>query len=62
MYRMIYLLFLALLLVPAGVASAALPDGWASQDIGGPAIAGSADQTASIWTVKGSGADIWGTS
>ncbi|HLB73081.1 MAG TPA: hypothetical protein VJJ98_03600, partial [Sedimentisphaerales bacterium] len=62
MYRMIYLLFLALLLIPAGAASAALPDMWASQDIGGPAIAGSADQTAGIWTVKGSGADIWGTS
>jgi uncharacterized membrane protein/uncharacterized protein YdeI (BOF family) len=31
-------------------------------DIGTPALAGSASLSAGAWTVKGSGADIWGTS
>jgi len=43
----------------AGVASAALPPGWASQDIGDEGLPGSADELAGIWTVVGSGHDIW---
>ena len=57
MYRILfYLLFLALLLAPAGTASAALPDGWFSQDIfrasdGNPPAGTGADQAVSVWTV-----------
>ena len=39
-----------------------LPSGWASQDIGGPGVAGSACQSSGTWTVKGGGADIWNSS
>jgi regulation of enolase protein 1 (concanavalin A-like superfamily) len=34
---------------------------WTSQDIGGVAAAGSSSYAAPVWTVNGSGADIWGT-
>ena len=39
-----------------------LPPPWVSQDIGGPGLAGSAWAAGSVFTVKGSGDDIWGTS
>ncbi len=39
-----------------------LPSGWADLDIGSPSIAGSASYSGTTYTVKGSGADIWGTS
>jgi len=32
----------------------------ANQDIGSPGIPGSASEAAGVWTVEGSGADIWG--
>ena len=38
-----------------------LPAGWAHADIGATPIAGDATQTSGIFSVKGSGADIWGT-
>jgi hypothetical protein len=38
-----------------------LPSGWAHGDIGATPIAGDATQTSGLFTVKGSGADIWGT-
>jgi hypothetical protein len=38
-----------------------LPSGWADADIGVTPIAGDATHTSGIFTVKGSGADIWGT-
>jgi regulation of enolase protein 1 (concanavalin A-like superfamily) len=38
-----------------------LPAGWTSQDIGGVAAVGSATATAGVFTVRGSGADIWGS-
>ena len=41
-------------------ASAALPVGWMSQDIG--TTGGSADESSGTWTVSGDGADIWGGS
>ena len=40
----------------------ALPSGWNSSDIGSPAVAGSATQSSGTYTVKGAGADTWGTS
>jgi hypothetical protein len=42
--------------------SQALPGGWTDSDIGSPGKAGSAAYTNGGWTVKGGGADIWGTS
>jgi regulation of enolase protein 1 (concanavalin A-like superfamily) len=39
-----------------------LPAPWLTQDIGAVGIAGSATYANSLFTVKGSGADIWGTS
>ena len=38
-----------------------LPSGWAHADIGATPIAGDATHTNGLFTVKGSGADIWGT-
>ncbi|HVZ20287.1 MAG TPA: FG-GAP-like repeat-containing protein, partial [Vicinamibacterales bacterium] len=40
----------------------ALPYGWTSRDIGPVGAAGSATFADEVFTVKGSGADIWGTS
>ncbi|MDB5104813.1 MAG: hypothetical protein JWP91_2502 [Fibrobacteres bacterium] len=39
-----------------------LPAPWASQDIGSVGVVGSAANVSGTYTVKGSGADIWGTS
>ena len=39
-----------------------LPTGWSDLDIGSPGIAGSASYSSGTFTVKGSGADIYGTS
>jgi regulation of enolase protein 1 (concanavalin A-like superfamily) len=38
-----------------------LPTGQATKDIGSPAIAGSATYSGGTYTVKGAGADIWGS-
>jgi len=43
-------------------ATGALPTGWSDSDIGSPSIAGSATYSGGVYTVSGSGADIWGTS
>jgi len=42
-------------------AGTTLPAGWSSADVGSVSAAGSAGFAGSIWTVTGSGADIWGT-
>ena len=42
-------------------AASTLPAGWSDADVGGPAPAGSALYSGSIYTVTGGGADIWGT-
>ena len=42
--------------------SSALPSPWADADVGGPAVAGSASYANGVFTVNGSGADIWGGS
>jgi phosphatidylserine/phosphatidylglycerophosphate/cardiolipin synthase-like enzyme/regulation of enolase protein 1 (concanavalin A-like superfamily) len=41
--------------------SPSLPSGWSSQDIGAVGQAGSAAESGGTFTLKGSGADIWGT-
>jgi hypothetical protein len=46
--------------VGAGAPPAPLPAGWASRDIGSVSAAGSSSFTSDTWTLKGSGADIWG--
>lgn len=43
-------------LAPAGV-----PAPWINADIGATGLAGSATQTASVFTLRGAGADIWST-
>src|SRR5579859_1491156 len=42
--------------------STGLPAGWSDSDIGSPAIAGSASFSNGVFTVNGSGSDIWSTS
>jgi hypothetical protein len=42
--------------------SAGLPSGWSTADIGGPTPTGSASESSGTFTVRGGGADIWGTS
>jgi outer membrane protein assembly factor BamB len=44
------------------VAGTGLPSPWADTDVGLPPIAGSAAYSAGVFTVRGSGADIFGTS
>ncbi len=44
-----------------GSQSTTLPAGWVDQDIGSVAAAGSASYASGTFTVKGDGADIWGT-
>ncbi|MBA3684569.1 MAG: right-handed parallel beta-helix repeat-containing protein [Planctomycetes bacterium] len=44
----------------AGVGGGTLPDGWTCADIGGVAVVGSSRADAGIFTIAGSGADIWG--
>jgi len=38
---------------------AQLPAGWTDADIGSPGLAGSASYASGVWTVTGSGSDIW---
>lgn len=45
-----------------GQTPSSLPAPWSSQDIGNPAIAGSATVTSGTFTVKAAGTDIWGKS
>jgi hypothetical protein len=44
------------------ISAGTLPSGWTDLDIGSPSIAGSGSYSGTTYTVKGSGADIWGTS
>ena len=47
--------------VTAAPAPTQLPAGWAKQDIGAVAIAGTTSFAGGTFTVSGSGADVWGT-
>jgi PKD repeat protein len=42
-------------------APATLPTGWTSRDIGAVGVAGSASYASGTFTVRGAGADVWGT-
>ena len=41
--------------------ASSLPSGWTDTDIGGVGAAGSANYSSGVYTVKGSGTDVWGT-
>ncbi|MBN1805572.1 MAG: hypothetical protein JW837_09995 [Sedimentisphaerales bacterium] len=58
--RLIYVVSFVLVLSLVSSASAALPQGWQSEDIN--TTGGSADESGGTWTVSGDGADVWGTS
>ena len=51
-----------ILLCSAFDAFAAVPSPWVTQDVGSPALAGSASFATGTFTVTGGGRDIWGTS
>jgi hypothetical protein len=40
---------------------APLPSGWQSRDIGDVGVAGSASESSGTFTIRGAGADVWGT-
>ena len=67
MFPHILRLIVATCIVGAGLAAPSrsqaqsLPAGWAAQDIGSPGSAGSATVSSGTWTVKGGGADVYGT-
>jgi len=44
------------------VTSGSLPSGWTGGDIGAIGVAGSSSYSGGVYTISGSGADIWGTS
>jgi PA14 domain len=46
---------------PPPASSSSLPAGWKSEDIGSPALNGSARFDGSRWSVTGAGANIWGS-
>ena len=59
----IFVAALLLLLQPGQVLAgeaAPLPSPWLAQDIGSPAVAGSASYSAPAFTIVGAGTDIWG--
>ena len=58
--KLIYLVSFVLVLGLVGSASAALPQGWTSQDIG--TTGGSADESGGTWTITADGLDIWDSS
>jgi hypothetical protein len=56
---------LLLVLIACGatdVRAQSMPTGWSGANIGNPPLAGSASHTGGVFTIEGSGADIWGTS
>ncbi len=54
-------LVLTALLLNAAVTWAQLPAPWDNQDIGSVGVAGSASHASGVFTVRGSGANVWGT-
>jgi hypothetical protein len=54
-------LVLAFVAVWRPLLAQSLPAGWSSADIGAVGAAGSASYNAGVFTVAGSGADVWGT-
>jgi endonuclease/exonuclease/phosphatase family metal-dependent hydrolase len=53
--------FFAVVLAAGSASARALPTGWSTQDVGAVATVGSATSVNNIFTVSGSGSDVWGT-
>jgi endonuclease/exonuclease/phosphatase family metal-dependent hydrolase len=53
--------FFAVVLAAGTVSAQRLPTGWSTKDVGAVAAAGSAKSVNNVFTVAGSGADVWGT-
>src|SRR5690242_7033536 len=47
---------------PSSAQSGTLPSPWISADVGAPSMAGSASYSQGVFSISGSGSDIWGTS
>ncbi len=60
--KQVFIIKLLLYMLTGSFAMAVLPAPWQNQDIGSVAVAGSADYSDSVFTVNGSGADVWGNS
>ncbi len=58
--KLIYVVSFILVLALVGSATAALPQGWQSQDI--DTTGGSAAESDGTWTISADGADVWGSS
>ena len=58
--RSFFVLVLAPLALAATASAQTLPTGWSTQDVGAVKATGSATSVNGIFTVAGSGADIWG--
>jgi endonuclease/exonuclease/phosphatase family metal-dependent hydrolase len=58
-------LFVSALVLVVGTSSAAsaqtLPSGWSTKDVGAVAVAGAATSVGGVYTVTGSGVDVWGS-
>jgi endonuclease/exonuclease/phosphatase family metal-dependent hydrolase len=52
--------FFAVVLAAGTVSAQTLPSGWSTKDVGAVAVAGSATSVNNIFTVAGSGVDVWG--
>ena len=52
----------AIVLGSQSATAQSLPSGWASRDVGSPAMPGSSQSSSGIYTVQGAGTDIGGTS
>jgi endonuclease/exonuclease/phosphatase family metal-dependent hydrolase/regulation of enolase protein 1 (concanavalin A-like superfamily) len=53
--------FFAVALAAGSASAQALPSGWSTKDVGAVAAAGAATSVNNIFTVEGSGKDVWGT-
>jgi regulation of enolase protein 1 (concanavalin A-like superfamily) len=54
-----FVLILSSALRPADVEAQALPSGWATSNVGGPARSGTAAYASGTFTIEGGGTDIW---
>jgi endonuclease/exonuclease/phosphatase family metal-dependent hydrolase/regulation of enolase protein 1 (concanavalin A-like superfamily) len=53
--------FFMVVLAASSASAQALPTGWATQDVGAVAAVGAATAVNNVFTVAGSGSDVWGT-
>ena len=58
--RSFFVLVFALLALAATTSAQTLPSGWSTRDVGSVKATGSAESVNGIFTIAGSGADVWG--